>query len=62
MRNCQLSRVGGGRVGGSESFQAIKTHLDQIPEQVAAPLWGAEGKGVERKTTLREEAGSNSNG
>lgn len=44
IRNCQLSRMRGGRVGGSESFQAIKTHLDQSHEQVAAPLGEMEGK------------------
>ena len=31
-------------MGGSESFQAIKTHLDQSHEQVAAPLGEMEEK------------------
>lgn len=55
-------------MGGSESFQAIKTHLDQSHEQVAAPLGEMEGKKKKKTGRLRkkfspgEEAGSNSNG
>lgn len=54
-------------MGGSESFQAIKTHLDQSHEQVAAPLGEMEGKKkktgrLRKKISLEEEAGSNSNG
>ena len=53
-------------MGGSESFQAIKTHLDQSHEQVAAPLGEMEEKKkmgrLWKKFSLEEEAGSNSNG
>lgn len=54
-------------MGGSESFQAIKTHLDQSHEQVAAPLGETEEKKKKmgrlwKKFSLEEEAGSNSNG
>lgn len=42
-------------MGGSESFQAIKTHLYQSPEQVASPLGRTEEKGgAEKKKTLPE--------
>lgn len=48
MRNCQLSRMGGGRVGGSESFQAINTHLDQSLSKLLLP-WEEERRGIEKK-------------